>query len=71
MNGFGISIHTPKHGSWFNLIECAFSEMARTFSRHIHVDSIEQLKERISKGIAEINESPVILRWNKFDLGVY
>ncbi len=43
--------------------------MARTFSRHIHVDSIEQLKERISKGIAEFNEPPVILRWNKFDLG--
>lgn len=23
-------IHTPKHGSWLNLIECAFSKMART-----------------------------------------
>ena len=66
-----VYIHTPKHGSWLNLIECAFSKMARTFLRHIRVDSIEQLKERISKGIAEINESPVILRWNKFDLGVY
>ena len=23
-------VHTPKHGSWLNLIECAFSKMART-----------------------------------------
>ena len=28
-------VHTPKHGSWLNLIECAFSKMARTFLRHI------------------------------------
>ena len=26
-------VHTPKHGSWLNLIECAFSKMARTFLR--------------------------------------
>ena len=31
-------VHTPKHGSWLNLIECAFSKMARTFLRHIRVD---------------------------------
>ena len=63
-------VHTPKHGSWLNLIECAFSKMARTFLRHIRVKSKDELKERILKGIAEFNAAPVIFRWNKFDLGV-
>jgi transposase len=63
-------VHTPKHGSWLNLIECAFSKMARTFLRHIRVKSVDELKERIVKGIAEFNATPVVFRWNKFDLGV-
>ena len=63
-------VHTPKHGSWLNLIECVFSKMARTFLRHIRVNSKDELKTRILKGIAEINASPVVFRWNKFDLGV-
>jgi transposase len=63
-------VHTPKHGSWLNLIECVFSKMARTFLRHIRVKSKDELKARILKGIAEINASPVVFRWNKFDLGV-
>ena len=63
-------VHTPKHGSWLNLIECAFSKMARTFLRHIRVTSKDDLKQRILQGIAEINASPVVFRWNKFDLGV-
>ncbi len=63
-------VHTPKHGSWLNLIECAFSKMARTFLRHIRVKSVDELKERILKGIAEFNAAPVVFRWNKFDLGV-
>ena len=63
-------VHTPKHGSWLNLIECVFSKMARTFLRHIRVQSKEELKARILKGIAEINASPVVFRWNKLDLGV-
>jgi transposase len=63
-------IHTPKHGSWLNLIECAFSKMARTFLRHIRVTSKDELKARILKGIDEINAEPVVFRWNKFDLGV-
>lgn len=33
-------VHTPKHGSWLNLIECAFSKMARTFLRHIRVQHV-------------------------------
>lgn len=63
-------VHTPKHGSWLNLIECVFSKMARTFLRHIRVDSVDELKARILKGIDEMNASPVVFRWNKFDLGV-
>jgi len=63
-------VHTPKHGSWLNLIECAFSKMARTFLRHIRVKSKDELKMRILKGIDEINASPVVFRWNKFDLGL-
>ena len=63
-------VHTPKHGSWLNLIECAFSKMARTFLRHIRVNSLDELKARILKGIEEFNASPVVFRWNKFDLGV-
>jgi transposase len=63
-------VHTPKHGSWLNLIECAFSKMARTFLRHIRVQSKDELKRRILEGIAEINASPVVFRWNKFDLGL-
>ena len=63
-------VHTPKHGSWLNLIECAFSKMARTFLRHIRVKSKDELKMRILKGIAEINASPVVFRWNKFNLGL-
>jgi transposase len=63
-------VHTPKHGSWLNLIECAFSKMARTFLRHIRVESIDELKDRIRLGIDEFNAAPVVFRWNKFDLGV-
>jgi transposase len=63
-------VHTPKHGSWLNLIECAFSKMAKTFLRHIRVKSKDELKLRILKGVAEINASPVVFRWNKFDLGL-
>lgn len=61
-------VHTPKHGSWLNLIECVFSKMARTFLRHIRVQSIDELKTRILKGINEMNQAPVVFRWKKFDM---
>lgn len=61
-------VHTPKHGSWLNLVECAFSKMARSFLRHIRVSSKEELKQRILKGIAEMNEQPVVCHWKCFDL---
>ena len=63
-----VYVHTPKHGSWLNLIESAFSKMARSFLRHIRVSSKEELKERILKGIKEINSAPAVYRWKKFDL---
>jgi transposase len=63
-------VNTPKHGSWLNLIECAFSKMARTFLRHIRVISVEDLKARIHQGIDEMNATPVVFRWKKFDLEV-
>jgi transposase len=61
-------VHTPKHGSWLNLIEMAFSKMARSFLRHIRVTSKQELKERILKGIAEFNDQPVVFKWKKFNL---
>ena len=65
-----VYVHTPKHGSWLNLVETAFSKMARTFLRHIRVTSKEELKERILKGIDEWNANPVVFRWSNFDLGL-
>ena len=56
-------IFTPKHGSWLNLIETFFSKMARSFLRHIRVDTKEELVERIYRGIEQANEEPVIFRW--------
>jgi transposase len=59
-------IHTPKHGSWLNLVETLFGKMAHTFLRQIRVKSKAELKERILRGIAEINEGPVVHRWKNF-----
>jgi len=56
-------VFTPTHGSWLNIIESLFAKMARTFLRSIRVDSKKELKQRILKWIAEINESPVVFRW--------
>jgi transposase len=61
-------VHTPKHGSWLNLVETLFGKMAHTFLRQIRVKSKAELKERILLGIAEINATPVVHRWKKFDL---
>jgi hypothetical protein len=61
-----IYVHTPKHGSWLNIVETLFGKMARTFLKHIRVQSKAELIERIHKGIAEINAAPVVHRWKKF-----
>jgi len=62
-----VYVHTPKHGSWLNLIEAVFSKMARTFLRHIRVSSKSELVERIMRGITEFNQHPVVFRWRNFD----
>ena len=62
-----IYVHTPKHGSWLNLAETLFGKMARTFLKYIRVTSWEDLKERILKGVAEINQHPIVHKWTKFD----
>lgn len=59
--------HTPKHGSWLNLIETLFSKMVRTFLKYIRVKSKEELRQRIMQGIAEINAAPVVHRWKNFN----
>ncbi|MBC8551147.1 MAG: IS630 family transposase [Candidatus Brocadiales bacterium] len=56
-------VFTPKHGSWLNLIESVFSKMARSFLRHIRVDTKEELVSRIYQGIEEINKAPKVYRW--------
>lgn len=58
---------TPTHGSWLNIVETLVGKMARTFLRRIRVQSWEALRERILKGVAEMNAEPVVHRWKKFD----
>src|SRR5207237_9636872 len=48
-----VHVHTPKHGSWPNLVGTLFGEMARTFLRGLRVATWRELKERILRGIAE------------------
>jgi transposase len=60
-------VHTPKHGSWLNLVEAAFSKMARTFLRHIRVHSLAELRSRILQGIDEMNACPVRFQWKNFN----
>lgn len=60
-----IYVHTPKHGSWLNLIESFFSKITRTFLRYIRVESKQELKQRILRGMEEINAEPVVHRWKK------
>ena len=56
-------VFTPKHGSWLNMIEMYFSKIARSFLRHIRVDSKRELIDRIYQGINAINEEPVVFKW--------
>ncbi len=56
-------VFTPTHGSWLNMIEMFFSKTARTFLRHIRVNSQEELKKRIYQGIEEMNQEPVVFKW--------
>jgi len=56
-------VFTPKHASWLNIIESFFSKMERSVLRGIRLDSINDLKEKISQYINQINEKPVIFTW--------
>lgn len=63
-------VHTPKHGSWLNLIECAvFQDGVHLFPAHLHrlygrTERAHPPEHR--RGYA----SPVVFRWNKFDPGI-
>ncbi len=52
---------------WLNLVECAFSKMARSFLRQIRVNSLDELKQRILQGIDEMNAAPVRFQWKSVD----
>ena len=56
-------VFTPKHASWLNIIESLFSKMTRSMLRGIRVSSKEELKERISQYIDDMNETPTIFKW--------
>ncbi len=56
-------IFTPKHGSWLNMIEGWFGKLSRCMLRGIRVKSREELKERISWFIDDINQEPVPHHW--------
>jgi transposase len=56
-------VFTPKHASWLNIIESLFSKMARSMLRGIRVSSKEELIERMSRYIDEMNEMPTIFKW--------
>lgn len=56
-------VFTPKHGSWLNMIEMFFSKIARSFLRHIRVESKKELMDRIYQGLEEINKEPIVFRW--------
>jgi len=66
-----IYVHTPKHGSWLNMVESLFSKMARSFLKSIRVGSKAELKDRILKGIEEINQMPVVFKWKRFDFNSF
>ncbi len=56
-------VFTPKHASWLNIIESLFSKMTRSMLRGIRVSSKEELKERVSQYIEDMNETPTIFKW--------
>jgi transposase len=56
-------VFTPKHASWLNLIEVFFSKVSRTVLRHIRVNSIDELQQRLRQYIEELNAAPVVFKW--------
>jgi transposase len=62
-----VYVYTPKYGSWLNLVETLFGKTSRTFLKLIRVNTIQEFKDRLLKGIEEINEAPVVHRWKEFN----
>jgi transposase len=56
-------VHTPKHGSWLNLVEGFFSKLARSILRHIRVSSKQELKDRLMAAVDYFNRDPVVHTW--------
>ncbi len=56
-------VFTPKHASWLNIIESLFSKMTRSVLRGIRVSSKEELIERLSSYLDEMNKIPTIFKW--------
>lgn len=56
-------VFTPKHASWLNIIESLFSKMTRSMLRAIRVSSKEELAERISQYIDDMNKTPTLFKW--------
>jgi transposase len=54
-------VFTPKYASWLNIIESFFSKMTRRMLRGIGVNSVNELRERISRYINQINENQSLL----------
>jgi putative transposase len=50
-------VFTPKHALWLHIIESFSSKMTRSMLRGIRVDSVNELRERISKRIKGKNQS--------------
>ena len=46
--------------SWLNIIESFFSKMVRGVLREIKIDSINELKEQISRYIPQFKEIPLL-----------
>ncbi|NOY53341.1 MAG: hypothetical protein GXP58_06925 [Deltaproteobacteria bacterium] len=46
-----------------NIIESLLAKMAKTFLRCIRVGTKDELKCRIQQWIKELNENPVVFRW--------
>ncbi len=56
-------VHTPKQGSWLDLVETLFSKISSTFLKHIHIESKNELREKILKEIEEMNAEPAVNSW--------
>lgn len=57
-------VFTPKHASWFNLVEGFFSKMTKQMLKGIRVNTKDELVNRIYKYFDEINEDPIVYKWS-------